>query len=537
MVRRVLFLLALLCIAGAQPSPRRRSPPRRRSFDDRRRSPPRRRYAPFPPSPSPTPSPTPSPPAPPPCSAHCLTCSVPFTCDVCLSGYTRTFWGCEACASHCSRCEVQGPGSCDRGFCFGAYAWVAGRCEPCSDHCLSCASAGPHDCDIGKCAARYGNDRIGCGPCTSKCRSCQRAGSCASGACDPRHTNDGDKCSPCSSACLSCSHSGPYKCDECEDGFYRNASAFCQPCSQHCRSCHSSAADGCTACSFWHVLRGGRCIPFLESSSMAWMGTSSLLVALLCCGSGLLAKRRCRPRAQGARDVPGASLQLEQNLLPSGGSSAPPSGSLPPSGAWRGYYTYERINRDVCEFQLHFASNGAVSGQGVDDVGTYTISGTLGRDGVVAFRKKYARGSRNHLGLVNEDNEGHTVAYKGRLIGEFLGAGFKGTWAIRNRGTNSDGKFHLWPAMESFASAPPAASFQTFQVSEDSECVICYERAINTCLHPCGHIAMCSQCAGQLPAPRTCPICRTSIQSVLTQPGGRSGAQAMQALRTEPQTI
>ena len=34
-----------------------------------------------------------------------------------------------------------------------------------------------------------------------------------------------------------------------------------------------------------------------------------------------------------------------------------------------------------------------------------------GKEGLGA---RYRRGTRNHLGFVNEDNEGHTVVYKGR---------------------------------------------------------------------------------------------------------------------------
>lgn len=114
----------------------------------------------------------------------------------------------------------------------------------------------------------------------------------------------------------------------------------------------------------------------------------------------------------------------------------------------------------------------------------------------------------------------------GRLVGEHLGAGFRGSWKIRNQGTNShwaksilhviqstrksflaktidrihllvlnegrwygrylqatarwcrfhlmadfwgDGRFHLWPAMDSWASAsapPEEPTPQVFQVAE-----------------------------------------------------------------------
>ena len=43
---------------------------------------------------------------------------------------------------------------------------------------------------------------------------------------------------------------------------------------------------------------------------------------------------------------------------------------------------------------------------------------------------RYRRGTRNHLGFVNEDNEGHTVVYKGRqstpkCLSKPVGLGFR----------------------------------------------------------------------------------------------------------------
>ena len=108
-----------------------------------------------------------------------------------------------------------------------------------------------------------------------------------------------------------------------------------------------------------------------------------------------------------------------------------------PSGSWRGYYTYQGRNHDVCQFHLRFDGS-SVTGDGVDDVGSYNIGGKYdARNHSISFVKQYRRGTRNQRGVLNEDNEGHAVTYTGRLVGQNLGAGFRGSWRIRNWGTNS----------------------------------------------------------------------------------------------------
>jgi len=44
----------------------------------------------------------------------------------------------------------------------------------------------------------------------------------------------------------------------------------------------------------------------------------------------------------------------------------------------------------------------------------------------------------------------------------------------------------------------------------DSDCRVCFERKINTLLAPCGHLALCRECADSV---LTCPICRTKVVS------------------------
>lgn len=195
-----------------------------------------------------------------------------------------------------------------------------------------------------------------------------------------------------------------------------------------------------------------------------------------------------------------------------------------PSGMWRGYYSYEGRNHSVCAFQLDFRGERDLFGEGVDDVGAYSIFGE--RSGQrVAFRKTYKRGTPNDMGIVSEDNEGHTVNYCGFFVGRDLGAGFRGTWSLRNDGTNTDGVFHLWPAMDDLcmrtgmlAEPPPSSAQQPqFEVSDNGECIVCFASPISTCLVPCGHIALCAECARRLTgvgSEAKCPICRTSIQTV-----------------------
>lgn len=454
-------------------------------------------------------------------------------CDVCKSGYNLNllFRTCEPCAPHCKECMLAKAGSCDSDGCDSGYTIVkntsasyGGLCAPCASNCNACDSAGPSKCDKGRCWTRYTNNGTICSACASRCNKCSKAGagSCDKGSCDKSFTNNGTLCAACSDWCQSCDTSGPKRCDNCDGRFYRSDAGLCIACAENCKSCSSS---GCDECDDSFGLRNGECSRLWSGLGIFGMAVAAMS-AVACCGWGAMKCKRdrsLREVQQPLRERQDRSSALT-GVAPAGamvmaeaGPSAPPV--PPPSGLWRGYYVYERVNHDVCEFNLQFSENRNVRGDGVDDVGAYNISGSLDRSmREITFHKKYRRGTRNHLGFVNEDNEGHTVVYKGRLIGDNLGAGFRGTWQIRNSGTNSDGRFHLWPAEEFQPSAPPAA--QVFQVAEDGECVVCYERAINTCLQPCGHMAMCQQCVSMLPAPRTCPICRSRIQSVLTQPRG-----------------
>jgi len=58
--------------------------------------------------------------------------------------------------------------------------------------------------------------------------------------------------------------------------------------------------------------------------------------------------------------------------------------------------------------------------------------------------------------------------------------------------------------------------------AEESQCSICIDAPVQTCVNPCGHLCMCMDCADHLvashAATRTCPpcpICRVDIKSVI----------------------
>uniref|UniRef100_A0A8C7ES96 E3 ubiquitin-protein ligase NEURL3 n=1 Tax=Neovison vison TaxID=452646 RepID=A0A8C7ES96_NEOVI len=52
------------------------------------------------------------------------------------------------------------------------------------------------------------------------------------------------------------------------------------------------------------------------------------------------------------------------------------------------------------------------------------------------------------------------------------------------------------------------------QATAELECIICFDRAANTCLLPCSHAYFCSSCAGRvLRDSAKCPVCRWEIKA------------------------
>jgi hypothetical protein len=195
-----------------------------------------------------------------------------------------------------------------------------------------------------------------------------------------------------------------------------------------------------------------------------------------------------------------------------------------PSGRWRGYYTHVGGRQHgVVEFTLEFGVNGVVTGGGVDDVGKYELRGRTAADGNVALSKQYVRGSLTAGGHLSAENLGHTVEYRGeparRLpnLEPSLSAGLKGRWTIRHEQFDGDGRWHLWPVVlpaGALGGAVGDSGGASGDGEGDNECCVCFDRRIDTCLQPCGHVALCHACATRL-TNRRCPLCRAEILDVV----------------------
>ena len=66
------------------------------------------------------------------------------------------------------------------------------------------------------------------------------------------------------------------------------------------------------------------------------------------------------------------------------------------------------------------------------------------------------------------------------------------------------------------AMAAPIGAAQQVDFVVDSECVVCFDAPVSSCLRPCGHVAMCMICASKIGA--NCPICRAGIEKVEAYP-------------------
>jgi len=52
-------------------------------------------------------------------------------------------------------------------------------------------------------------------------------------------------------------------------------------------------------------------------------------------------------------------------------------------------------------------------------------------------------------------------------------------------------------------------------ISEDNDCQICFDHAIDCVILPCGHLCMCSICGDKMKENPVCPICRTNIKHIM----------------------
>jgi len=81
------------------------------------------------------------------------------------------------------------------------------------------------------------------------------------------------------------------------------------------------------------------------------------------------------------------------------------SNELPPSGRWTGYYLYGHGgSRHHMKLTLAFAGNGAIDGEGVDDIRPFVITGRFD------VATSAAHWTKAYVGM-------HTVEYAGCIAG------------------------------------------------------------------------------------------------------------------------
>ena len=95
-----------------------------------------------------------------------------------------------------------------------------------------------------------------------------------------------------------------------------------------------------------------------------------------------------------------------------------------------------------------------------------------------------------------------------------VGAGMLGYYAYRLiQKWKRDRDMRL--AMEEFRRTRISISEDDgYQGNEDENCVICMTAKRAVVLLNCGHICLCANCAKDLPEPKVCPVCRSSIERV-----------------------
>ncbi len=100
------------------------------------------------------------------------------------------------------------------------------------------------------------------------------------------------------------------------------------------------------------------------------------------------------------------------------------SDSLFPSGPWTGFYNYTPGDKHRMDLDLTFA-NGALTGDGNDDIGHFLINGRYDAQTCECRWTKTYAGS-------------HDVFYQGYREG-------KGIWGRWEIGLLNHGGFHIWP--------------------------------------------------------------------------------------------
>lgn len=101
---------------------------------------------------------------------------------------------------------------------------------------------------------------------------------------------------------------------------------------------------------------------------------------------------------------------------------------LPPSGRWAGYYLYGHGgSRHRMKLTLAFAGNGAIDGDGVDDIAPFVITGRFD------VATSAASWTKAYVGM-------HTVEYSGLYCRRAI----CGDWTLMGH----SGGFWIWPESE-----------------------------------------------------------------------------------------
>lgn|GEM_PF-529849 len=101
------------------------------------------------------------------------------------------------------------------------------------------------------------------------------------------------------------------------------------------------------------------------------------------------------------------------------------SEALFPSGPWTGYYKYSgQSAKHRMDLHLQF-TNGRVTGEGIDDIGRFSIRGHYDA------RELECYWTKTYVGA-------HDVYYRGFREG-------KGIWGVWEIGLRARGGFHIWP--------------------------------------------------------------------------------------------
>lgn len=107
-----------------------------------------------------------------------------------------------------------------------------------------------------------------------------------------------------------------------------------------------------------------------------------------------------------------------------------------PSGEWVGYYVYHKEPQKFLMDLILTFDRGVISGDGLDDVGLFSIEGHFNAaEGECVFQKHYQ-------GM-------HSVEYKGYREGK----GIWGTWSL----PGAKGGFQIWPLSQGEAFIEEAA--------------------------------------------------------------------------------